>query len=69
MGNKQELPNMKKIKKEHQVINYLDGDRYEGETYNNKKSGFGIYYFYKSKNILVNGKMENKMELELYIIN
>ena len=61
MGNKQELPNMKKIKKEYQVINYLDGDRYEGETYNNKKSGFGIYYFYKSKN-RYEGWWENDLE-------
>ena len=61
MGNKQESPFLKKKEKEHQVIKYLQGDRYEGETYNNKKSGFGIYYFYSNKN-RYEGWWENDLE-------
>jgi tRNA A-37 threonylcarbamoyl transferase component Bud32 len=61
MGNKQESPFLKKKEKEHKVIKYLQGDRYEGETYNNKKSGFGIYYFYSNKN-RYEGWWENDLE-------
>ena len=61
MGNKQESPYLKKKEKEHKVIKYLQGDRYEGETYNNKKSGFGIYYFYSNKN-RYEGWWENDLE-------
>ena len=45
MGNNQEIAKKTNSEREKKIIIYLNGDKYEGEIKDEKKSGYGINYF------------------------
>jgi hypothetical protein len=48
----------------HEIIEYENGDRYEGEVKNGLPDGQGIFFYGNTKNMKVNLKMVRNREWE-----